>query len=120
MIYVKSERVDRPTEISSARPSPPSERVRTLKHLGVVLAGFMMLGAISTACDAVTTTSAPAPAASVSDAPVESLRPCEAEDSAGPCFWDADTRGNGEGRSFIVSAGGLVTYLDAAPEWEDK
>ena len=30
------------------------------------------------------------------------LRPCEQEDSDGPCYWNAQTMGNGEGDSFII------------------
>lgn len=37
-------------------------------------------------------------------------KPCEAEDSVS-CFWDADTRGNGEGQSFIVDQYGNIAYL---------
>lgn len=37
--------------------------------------------------------------------------PCVTEDAAGPCYWDADERGNGEGRSFVVD-GDVVTYID--------
>ena len=35
---------------------------------------------------------------------------CESEDSAGPCYWDAATRGNGLGESFMVNADQTVTY----------
>lgn len=35
---------------------------------------------------------------------------CAEEDSAGPCAWDAWSVGNGVGRSFTVSADGIVTY----------
>jgi len=38
--------------------------------------------------------------------------PCATEDSPGPCYWDADVQGNGEGRSFLVEKDGTVTYLD--------
>lgn len=31
--------------------------------------------------------------------------PCEDEDSIRNCYWDADTRGNGIGRSFYVLNG---------------
>lgn len=37
--------------------------------------------------------------------------PCVTEDSSGPCFWNADTRGNGEGLSFFVEADGTVNYI---------
>lgn len=37
------------------------------------------------------------------------LPPCPTEDSVS-CYWDASTRGNGEGRSFIAHADGSVTY----------
>ncbi len=39
-------------------------------------------------------------------------QPCLTEDSKGPCFWDAGTRGNGKGRSFWVDINGGVHYLD--------
>ena len=32
----------------------------------------------------------------------EILPPCAVEDSEGPCFWDAATRGNKTGRSFVA------------------
>lgn len=35
--------------------------------------------------------------------------PCAQEDSPGPCYWDARSRGNGQGTSFIVNARGVVT-----------
>lgn len=37
--------------------------------------------------------------------------PCLTEDAAGPCYWDADTMGNGIGQSFTVDADGTVTYV---------
>lgn len=36
--------------------------------------------------------------------------PCPTEDSPGPCYWDADTMGNGVGASFTVNQFGQVTY----------
>jgi hypothetical protein len=36
--------------------------------------------------------------------------PCATEDAPGPCYWDADTMGNGEGKSFTVDRFGNVTY----------
>ena len=39
------------------------------------------------------------------------LPPCDFEDSTGTvCFWDASSRGNGQGQSFIV-VGKSVYYL---------
>jgi hypothetical protein len=38
------------------------------------------------------------------------FRPCAQEDSAGPCYWDAKTRGNGVGVSFWVDARQRVHY----------
>lgn len=38
--------------------------------------------------------------------------PCKMEDSAGPCYWDAERRGNGEGRSFVVNEDNTVYYLE--------
>jgi hypothetical protein len=29
-------------------------------------------------------------------------QPCVNEDSDGPCYWNAETRGNGRGESFII------------------
>lgn len=37
--------------------------------------------------------------------------PCAEEDQTTPCYWDASTRGNGEGRSFIVTESGKVVYV---------
>lgn len=37
------------------------------------------------------------------------IPPCVTENSPGPCYWDADTMGNGEGVSFNVDAFGNVT-----------
>lgn len=36
--------------------------------------------------------------------------PCVTEDSPGPCYWDAPTRGNGIGQSFIVTPDQTVIY----------
>lgn len=36
--------------------------------------------------------------------------PCEHEDSAGPCYWDASTMGNGYGTSFVVHPDQSVTF----------
>lgn len=43
-------------------------------------------------------------------ADTHTLPACATEDAAGPCYWDADTQGNGEGRSFVV-VNDEVTYL---------
>ena len=40
--------------------------------------------------------------------PSVTVPPCVTEDDPGPCYWDADVRGNGMGRSFVVLDG--VTY----------
>lgn len=40
----------------------------------------------------------------------EPLPPCPTEDSAGPCYWDAERQGNGTGQSFTVNPDGSVTY----------
>lgn len=45
------------------------------------------------------------------------LRPCVSEDELrGPCWWDARSRGNGEGTSFVVLSDGSLRYLVGA-EW---
>ncbi len=37
---------------------------------------------------------------------------CASEDQEiGPCFWDAKTRGNGKGTSFLLTAEGEIYYL---------
>lgn len=36
---------------------------------------------------------------------------CAEEDSPGPCYWDAETFGNGRGRSFYVDDEQGVHYL---------
>ena len=38
-------------------------------------------------------------------------QPCENEDGPGPCYWDAQVRGNGEGRSYVIDSLGGVIYL---------
>lgn len=45
---------------------------------------------------------------------VAPVPPCAEEDSAGPCFWDASTRGNGIGTSFTVDADQVVHYATEA------
>lgn len=42
------------------------------------------------------------------------MRPCASEDSPGPCYWNAATRGNGAGRSFVVTESGRVVYVTRA------
>jgi len=39
-------------------------------------------------------------------------RPCQEEDSKGPCFWDAGTQGDGHGHSYWVDVLQCVHYLD--------
>lgn len=38
--------------------------------------------------------------------------PCAQEDSPGPCYWDAERMGNGQGQSFVVHADQTVEYID--------
>jgi hypothetical protein len=38
--------------------------------------------------------------------------PCAQEDSPGPCYWDAQERGNGTGHSFVVHADDTLEYVD--------
>lgn len=45
------------------------------------------------------------------DRALENMPSCVTEDAPGPCYWDADTRGNGMGMSFIVTERGDVIYL---------
>lgn len=40
------------------------------------------------------------------------VRPCASDDGQpAPCFWDATTQGNGQGRSFRANADGRIVYL---------
>jgi hypothetical protein len=45
--------------------------------------------------------------------PTPKSTPCATEDSQGPCYWDAQHRGNGRGKSFRVKRDGKVEYLVA-------
>jgi len=48
--------------------------------------------------------------------PVPSLLPaCNGEDDPSECFWDAQTDGNGTGRSFIHHVDGTISYMDGQP-----
>jgi hypothetical protein len=38
--------------------------------------------------------------------------PCAQEDSPGPCYWDAQERGNGTGHSFVVHPDGVYEYTN--------
>lgn len=49
-----------------------------------------------------------------SEEPQSTLPACATEDSDN-CRWDADTQGNGIGRSFVV-VNGVVTYEDTLKE----
>lgn len=53
------------------------------------------------------------PVPSVSEA-LDSLGylPCENEDGPGPCFWDAENMGDGNGDSFVIVSDGSVIYLN--------
>ena len=55
--------------------------------------------------------SAPAPVPAPATAPLSPYVPCSEEDSPGPCYWDAASRGNGQGTSFIVNNDQTVTYV---------
>ena len=55
--------------------------------------------------------SAPAPVPAPTTAALTPYVPCAEEDSPGPCYWDAASRGNGNGTSFIVNNDQTVTYV---------
>ena len=40
--------------------------------------------------------------------PLPTIAPCDSDDGSGPrpCYWDAATRGNGQGTSFTINADG--------------
>lgn len=40
----------------------------------------------------------------------ENYPACATEDAQGPCYWDADTMGNGHGMSFRIHPDGTVEY----------
>lgn len=40
------------------------------------------------------------------------LPPCATEDSTGPCYWDARSRGNGQGQSFWIDAKGRYHFVE--------
>lgn len=42
---------------------------------------------------------------------IATLPACPTEDAAGPCIWDAQSRGNGQGTSFWVDADQVVHTL---------
>ena len=54
---------------------------------------------------------APAPVPAPTTAALTPYVPCAEEDSPGPCYWDAASRGNGQGNSFIVNNDQSVTYV---------
>lgn len=41
-------------------------------------------------------------------ATLDTIAPCDSDDGSGPrpCYWDAATRGNGQGTSFTINADG--------------
>jgi hypothetical protein len=43
--------------------------------------------------------------------PARTFAPCVTEDAPGPCHWDADTRGNGHGISYVVTPDQALIYL---------
>ena len=53
----------------------------------------------------------PAPVPAPTTAALTPYVPCAEEDSPGPCYWDAASRGNGAGTSFIVNMDQSVTYV---------
>lgn len=69
-----------------------------------VIFGVAVLLAAAVSLSAYSIAAADAPASNVPTAP------CTHEDSAGPCYWDAQTMGNGKGRSFYVDAEQVVHY----------
>lgn len=92
---------------------------KTWKAATAALAGAALLG-VGMVIGGVAANGA-SPAAKPSASPSAALPPliaaCDAEDGSGPkpCIWDARTRGNGKGRSFVSpegSADGPVIYLD--------
>ncbi len=80
--------------------TPKREQARPLTRKRRTLAVVMMLAGLVTGA-LVQWAPDPAP----------DIPPCATEDAPGPCYWDADERGNGQGRSFTVDEHDVVTYL---------
>lgn len=72
----------------------------------LVLAGITVGACWATLNQAVATVES-----GVENSTLDSLLPCPTEDSDN-CYWDAATRGNGQGTSFIVVDG--VVYYESA------
>jgi hypothetical protein len=43
---------------------------------------------------------------------LDDMEPCAEEDSDGPCYWDAQERGNGIGHSFYVTDEQVLVYVN--------
>lgn len=41
----------------------------------------------------------------------QAIPACVAEDGPAPCYWDADMRGNHEGRSFTLDRNNFIHYV---------
>lgn len=92
--------------------------LRKIAYLFALLGSLGLVGAFATVGPADAQPVAPARwmapvEVAYSPAAPAGLRPCATEDST-DCYWDATTRGNGRGHSFIALADGTVRYLAPA------
>lgn len=78
------------------------------KIVTIVAIGVALAGGVAGAGWALSGPSHPAP---VSTTDPRKLPACATEDSNGPCYWNAETRGNHLGRSFWVDSSNRVHYL---------
>jgi hypothetical protein len=79
-----------------------------------VVAGAVFVAATPTVVSGQPASVAPMvePAGELGEAVSLPLAPCASDDGPGPCVWDASSRGNGQGRSFVMYRDGSVMYLD--------
>lgn len=78
------------------------------KIVTIAAVALVLAGGGAGASWAMSGSSHPAPASTTDP---RKLPACATEDSNGPCYWDAATRGNHLGHSFWVDAANHVHYL---------
>lgn len=86
-----------------------------MKPIHLVAAFFAGIALVVSTAACLPDGETPPPAPTSDLGPTYTLPPCAQEDSEN-CYWDAATRGNGVGDSFVNLAG--VTYYET-PVWTD-